>query len=74
MTHIHPSSACQAAAEQVRAVLFSISHLEPRFVCTSPVGQAKSAVLICTDVAARGLDFPDVSTIIQYDVPGASEE
>ncbi|KAG1671883.1 hypothetical protein FOA52_003450 [Chlamydomonas sp. UWO 241] len=33
-----------------------------------------SAVLVCTDVAARGLDFPDVSCIVQYDVPGAPEE
>ncbi|GFR40715.1 hypothetical protein Agub_g1322 [Astrephomene gubernaculifera] len=31
-------------------------------------------VLLCTDVAARGLDFPNVSTIIQYDVPGAPAE
>ncbi|GAX79754.1 hypothetical protein CEUSTIGMA_g7195.t1 [Chlamydomonas eustigma] len=36
--------------------------------------QAKSAVLFCTDVAARGLDFPDVTNIVQYDVPGAPEE
>jgi len=36
--------------------------------------QAQSAVLLCTDVAARGLDFPDVTTIIQYDVPGAPAE
>ncbi|KAG2442452.1 hypothetical protein HXX76_002538 [Chlamydomonas incerta] len=31
-------------------------------------------VLLCTDVAARGLDFPNVTTIIQYDVPGAPAE
>ncbi len=36
--------------------------------------QAKSAVLMCTDVAASGLDFPDVTHIVQYDVPGAPEE
>ncbi|KAL9654268.1 hypothetical protein ABK040_010300 [Willaertia magna] len=29
----------------------------------------KKAVLFCTDVAARGLDFPSVSTIIQFDAP-----
>ncbi|KAJ1924436.1 ATP-dependent RNA helicase dbp7 [Tieghemiomyces parasiticus] len=28
-----------------------------------------SAILICTDVAARGLDFPHVNQIIQYDPP-----
>ncbi|KAI8581421.1 hypothetical protein K450DRAFT_294192 [Umbelopsis ramanniana AG] len=32
-------------------------------------GQAQSGVLLCTDVAARGLDLPDVNRIIQYDAP-----
>ncbi|KAL6759792.1 P-loop containing nucleoside triphosphate hydrolase protein [Haematococcus lacustris] len=36
--------------------------------------EAPCAVLLCTDVAARGLDFPDVTVIIQYDVPGAPSE
>jgi superfamily II DNA/RNA helicase len=36
--------------------------------------QAKSCVLLCTDVAARGLDFPAVSTIIQYDPSGDPAE
>ncbi|KAI9333830.1 P-loop containing nucleoside triphosphate hydrolase protein [Obelidium mucronatum] len=27
------------------------------------------SVLICTDVAARGLDLPDISFVIQYDMP-----
>lgn len=36
--------------------------------------QAKSCVLLCTDVAARGLDFPAVSTIIQYDPAGDPAE
>lgn len=31
-------------------------------------------VLICTDVAARGLDFSAVSTIVQYDPPGEPSE
>ncbi|KAF7992744.1 hypothetical protein HCN44_005088 [Aphidius gifuensis] len=30
---------------------------------------AKTAILLCTDVAARGLDFPNVSWIVQYDPP-----
>lgn len=36
--------------------------------------QASCAVLLCTDVAARGLDFPDVTLIVQYDVPAAPSE
>ena len=35
---------------------------------------AKSAVLFCTDVAARGLDIPDVNCIIQYDPPIDTED
>lgn len=31
-------------------------------------------VLLCTDVAARGLDFPAVTHIIQYDPPGSPAE
>jgi ATP-dependent RNA helicase DDX31/DBP7 len=35
---------------------------------------AQSAVLFCTDVAARGLDIPDVNAIVQYDPPVDSED
>lgn len=34
----------------------------------------KFALLLCTDVAARGLDFPKVGCIIQYDSPGEATE
>jgi len=33
-----------------------------------------SALLVCTDVTARGLDFPSVTHIIQYDPPGEAED
>ena len=34
----------------------------------------KSALLLSTDVAARGLDFPKVRCILQYDSPGEATE
>lgn len=36
--------------------------------------EEKCALLFCTDVAARGLDFPKVACIIQYDSPGDANE
>lgn len=32
-------------------------------------GKVASGVLLCTDVAARGLDLPNVDCIVQYDAP-----
>ncbi|KAI4335177.1 hypothetical protein L6164_013847 [Bauhinia variegata] len=34
----------------------------------------KAALLLSTDVAARGLDFPNVRCIVQYDSPGEATE
>ena len=36
--------------------------------------KAESAVLVSTDVAARGLDFPAVTHILQFDPPGEVAE
>ena len=33
------------------------------------VADARMNVLLCTDVAARGLDLPDVDVVVQYDPP-----
>jgi superfamily II DNA helicase RecQ len=36
---------------------------------TNKFRSAKSGVLLATDVAARGLDFPDLDWIVQFDPP-----
>ena len=36
--------------------------------------KVSSGVLICTDVAARGLDMPNIDWIIQYNTPGTCVE
>jgi len=36
--------------------------------------EAKSGILLCTDVAARGLDIPQVDWIVQYDPPDDTRE
>ena len=36
--------------------------------------QSESGILLCTDVAQRGLDFPNVDWIVQYDPPDDPED
>jgi ATP-dependent RNA helicase DDX55/SPB4 len=43
-----------------------------RAATLSSFAEAPSGVLLCTDVAARGLDIPDVQWIVQFDPPQAS--
>eukprot|EP01101_Sappina_pedata_P002156 TRINITY_DN12416_c0_g1_i1.p1 TRINITY_DN12416_c0_g1~~TRINITY_DN12416_c0_g1_i1.p1 ORF type:complete len:617 (-),score=242.31 TRINITY_DN12416_c0_g1_i1:23-1873(-) len=40
----------------------------------SSFSKSTSAVLFCTDVAARGLDLPAISWIVQYDPPQLTSE
>lgn len=35
---------------------------------------SESGILLCTDIAQRGLDFPFVDWIIQYDIPLSPDE
>eukprot|EP00796_Vickermania_ingenoplastis_P006108 gene6108-4391_t len=43
--------------------------LEKRQSVHRQVTKGTSCVLVCTDVAARGLDIPEVNVVVQYDPP-----
>lgn len=45
-----------------------------RFKTISDFSNAKKGVLLCTDVAARGLHIPSVDLIVQYDPPKEPNE
>lgn len=44
-----------------------------RTKCTEEYRKAKSSVLVATDVVARGLDFPGVTTVLQAGLPSEKE-
>ncbi|CAH8356242.1 unnamed protein product [Eruca vesicaria subsp. sativa] len=46
---------------------------EDREYAISSVKAGKKDVLVATDVASKGLDFPDVKHVINYDMPGEIE-
>lgn len=50
-----------------------VEHIE-RSKTISKFTSVKSGVLFCTDVAARGLDIPGVTLIVQYDPPVDTED
>ncbi|XP_012576784.1 PREDICTED: probable ATP-dependent RNA helicase DDX31 isoform X2 [Condylura cristata] len=47
---------------------------EERTAVFQGFSSAKAGVLLCTDVAARGLDLPQVTWIVQYNAPSSPAE
>ncbi|XP_027725541.1 probable ATP-dependent RNA helicase DDX31 isoform X1 [Vombatus ursinus] len=47
---------------------------EERTAVFQKFSQSKSGILLCTDVAARGLDLPQVTWIVQYNAPSSPAE
>jgi ATP-dependent RNA helicase DDX31/DBP7 len=45
-----------------------------RMKCFFSFNHSRGGILVTTDVAARGLDFPDVGWIVQYDAPGDTSD
>jgi Helicase conserved C-terminal domain len=62
------SSPCQVVKES------GSSLQEERTTAFVQFSRCEKGALFCTDVAARGLDFPAVSTVIQFDAPGELSE
>ncbi|KAJ1440154.1 P-loop containing nucleoside triphosphate hydrolase protein [Ochromonadaceae sp. CCMP2298] len=61
-----------AAAKKSRGHLYRLHGSVPQQVRKTVYTQfcaASKGVLLCTDVAARGLDLPNVDWILQYDAP-----
>ena len=67
-THVH---ACWQHAVSAMATLRAQAERMRTFLAFS---RCAEGVLCCTDVAARGLDFPAVTCIVQYDPPGEASE
>ncbi|KCV71098.1 hypothetical protein H696_02045 [Fonticula alba] len=57
--------------ESPPACLHSAMSQRERLVALNRFRSKQARVLICTDVASRGLDIPHVHAVINYDVPAA---
>jgi len=72
--------ACDTIAEQlVRAgvpcaAVHGDKNQRDREAALAALKEGRSKLLVCTDVAARGLDIKGVSLVVQYDPPGQLED
>jgi ATP-dependent RNA helicase DDX31/DBP7 len=75
-----PSAASETteALQPLLAVPILILHGDmgqaDRMKCFYSFNHSRGGILVTTDVAARGLDFPDVGWIVQYDAPGDTSD
>eukprot|EP00762_Andalucia_godoyi_P006757 ANDGO_00891.mRNA.1 DEAD-box ATP-dependent RNA helicase 36 len=56
------------------APLHSLLKQSQRIASLGKFRSLRTRILICTDVASRGLDIPSVSLVVNYDVPPATED
>lgn len=76
VTRIHRSPTALPHGASVQALIHSLPSLpqSERTAAFLAFTKAPAGVLLCTDVAARGLDFPAVTDIVQFDPPGEAAE
>lgn len=61
--------ACDASARRLFCALHGKMSQTRREKALTQFAQSKNGVLMCTDVAARGIDIPDVDWVVQFDPP-----
>lgn len=72
---------CIVAAADLVLFTQSILHFSPCTHCSPPLThfthrlykEGTKDVLVATDIAAKGLDFPDIQHVINFDMPGEIE-
>lgn len=50
-------------------MIYTSTDQEERTISLEQFKSAKKDVLVATDVASKGLDFPDIQHVINYDMP-----
>lgn len=77
-TMITQAPASSLSSKENAVKIFRLHGSLPQAVRTSTLAAYKNckeaAVLVCTDVAARGLDLPNVDYVIEYDPPFNKED